>query len=254
VGPVGIVAVATLVLFAYERIAPGVVLPRVPWWGRRVVLANAVQVGVVFLAAATWDRWLPQVRLFDGTALGPVWGAVAGYVAITFVFYWWHRARHEVPWLWRHLHQVHHSPERIEVVMSFYKHPLEILANGVICSALLYSVLGLAPATAAAVLALAGVGELLYHANLRTPHWMGWFFQRPEMHRRHHQRGWHRDNYSDLPVWDLMFGTFHNPREVPAKCGFSNRRELRVWALLKGHVPAAAAANAPGRGDAGERR
>jgi sterol desaturase/sphingolipid hydroxylase (fatty acid hydroxylase superfamily) len=230
---VGTVAIATLVMFAFERLAPGLVLPRVRWWGMRLVAFNAVQVGVVFLAAATWDRWLPQFRLFDGAALGPVWGAVVGYVAITFVFYWWHRARHEVPALWR-LHQLHHSPVRIEAAMSFYKHPLEILINGVMCSVLLYVVLGLTPATSAVVLAIAGVAEIAYHANLRTPRWLGWFFQRPEMHRRHHERGVHRHNYSDLPVWDLLFGTFDNPREAPKECGFANGRELQVGRLLLG--------------------
>jgi len=43
-------------------------------------------------------------RLSDGT------GGVIGYLVSTFVFYWWHRWRHEVDWLWRGFHQIHHSP------------------------------------------------------------------------------------------------------------------------------------------------
>jgi sterol desaturase/sphingolipid hydroxylase (fatty acid hydroxylase superfamily) len=231
---VGIVAVVTLVMYAIERFAPGMALPRVPWWGTRVVAFNAVQVGVVYLGAATWDHWLPQWRLFDGAALGPVGGALVGYLVITFVFYWWHRARHEVPFLWRHLHQVHHSPARVEVAMAFYKHPLEILLNGLLTSTVLYVVLGLSPAVTASVVAITGVAELVYHWNVRTPRWMGWFFQRPEMHRRHHERGWHRDNYSDLPVWDLLFGTFDNPSETPRLCGFAADRERNLLRLLRG--------------------
>jgi sterol desaturase/sphingolipid hydroxylase (fatty acid hydroxylase superfamily) len=231
-----IVAAVAACMMVVERIAPGVEQPRSRWWFARVVAFNAVQVGVVWLGAATWDRFLSQWRLLDGASLGPVAGAAVGYAAITFVYYWWHRARHEVPWLWAHLHQVHHSPARVEVAMSFYKHPLEIAVNALLTSTVLFVVLGLAPATSAAVVAITGVAELVYHWNVRTPRWLGWLFQRPEMHRRHHERGWHRSNYSDLPLWDLLFGTFENPREAPRVCGFADERELRVLDLLLGRT------------------
>ena len=55
---------------------------------------------------------------------------------------------------------------------------------------------------------LTGIAELFYHWNVRTPHWLGYFVQRPESHCVHHQRGRHRNNYSDLPLWDIAFGTF----------------------------------------------
>lgn len=234
--PVVLVVAVAAVMIAIERIAPGVTQPRVPRWIARVATLNAAQVGVVYLGAWSWDRWLPQFRLFDGGALPPLAGALIGYVAITFVFYWWHRARHELPLLWR-MHQVHHSPARIEVVTSFYKHPLEIAINGVMCSTILYVLVGLPPATAATVTAITGVAELVYHWNVRTPHWLGWFFQRPEMHRRHHELGWHRSNYSDLPIWDLMFGTYDNPRETPATCGFEDDKELQLGRMLLGKSP-----------------
>ena len=232
--PVYILLSAATAMFVIERRWPAVAQPPVPWWISRLVAFNALQIGAVWLGAATWNRWLPGLRLVDGSVFGPLGGVAVGYVATTFAFYWWHRARHEVPWLWRHLHRVHHSPVRIELAMSFYKHPAEIVVNSVLMSVLLFVVLGLAPATAAAVVAIAGVAELVYHWNVRTPYWMGWLFQRPEMHRRHHERGHHRDNYSDLPLWDWLFGTFDNPREVPIECGYPRRRELDLVRLLTG--------------------
>ena len=63
------------------------------------------------------------------------------YFVATFVFYWWHRWRHEVPILWRWLHQLHHSPQRIEVITSFYKHPLEIAVNSVLSTAIVFVLL-----------------------------------------------------------------------------------------------------------------
>lgn len=235
--PVVVVICAAAVMIAVEQLRPGVRQPVVPGWIARLVALNVAQIGVVYLGAYSWDRWLPQWRLFDGGAFPAPAGAAIGYVAITFVFYWWHRARHESPLLWRFLHQVHHSPVRIECAMSFYKHPLEIAINGVLSSTVLYVIVGLPPATAASVVAITGVAELFYHWNVRTPHWLGFVFQRPEMHRRHHERNWHRGNYSDLPVWDFLFGTFDNPRHVPKDCGFAGDAEQRLGSLLLGKKP-----------------
>lgn len=235
--PVVIVICAAMVMITVERMRPGVRQPTVPGWIARLVALNAAQIGVVYLGAYSWDLWLSQWKLFDGSALPAPLGTAIGYVAITFVFYWWHRARHEAPTLWRYLHQVHHSPKRIECAMSFYKHPLEIAINGMLSSSVLYVVLGLPAVTAASVVAITGVAELFYHWNVRTPYWLGFVFQRPEMHRRHHERGWHRSNYSDLPIWDLLFGTFDNPKDMPEQCGFAGDAEQHLGSLLLGRQP-----------------
>ena len=235
--PVVVVLIAAVAMIAVEQLRPGVVQPRVPGWIARLVLLNAAQIAIVYLGAATWDRWFPAWRWFDGGAMPTALGIAVGYVAITFVFYWWHRWRHESSWLWRALHQIHHSPVRIECAMSFYKHPLEIAINGVLSSLVLYVVVGLPASSAAIVVAITGVAELAYHWNVRTPHWLGYLFQRPEMHRRHHERDWHRGNYSDLPLWDLLFGTFDNPREPAPLCGFADGAEKQLGRMLSGKEP-----------------
>jgi sterol desaturase/sphingolipid hydroxylase (fatty acid hydroxylase superfamily) len=55
---------------------------------------------------------------------------------------------------------------------------------------------------------------MFQHANLRTPRWLGYIIQRPESHGIHHERGLHAFNYADLPLWDMVFGTFRNPRTL----------------------------------------
>lgn len=235
--PVLVVAAAGALMLVLERFAPGVVQPDVPTWWLRVVAINLVQVGIVYVGAATWDRWLPSLRLFDGATLGLLTGIAVGYLAITFVFYWWHRARHEIPLLWLGLHQVHHSAARIEVVTSFYKHPLEIAINGLLSSGVLHVLVGLPPASVAIVVAITGLAELFYHWNVRTPYWLGFVIQRPESHRRHHERGHHRDNYSDLPLWDWLFGTLDNPRDPIEHCGFEPAHERQLGRMLLGRTP-----------------
>jgi sterol desaturase/sphingolipid hydroxylase (fatty acid hydroxylase superfamily) len=68
---------------------------------------------------------------------------------------------------------------------------------------------------------------------IRTPYWLGFIFQRPESH----QTGHHRHNYSDLPIWDLLFGTFDDPRDNPPSCGFSGTRETQLTRMLLGKSP-----------------
>src|SRR5215204_6627418 len=172
-GPMLIVLGIGLGMLAAERLIPGRDWPRVQGWLARAVLFNLIQAGVVLLTGLTLDTWFPQLRLWDLESLGVIGGALAGYLVITFVYYWWHRARHETPFLWRWFHQVHHSPQRIELLTSFYKHPLEIIANGVLSSFVLYALLGLSPSAAALAVTATGVAELFYHWNVRTPYWLG---------------------------------------------------------------------------------
>ena len=82
----------------------------------------------------------------------------AGYVC-----YWWRRWRHESSLLWRIFHQIHHSPQRLEVITSFYKHPLEMVVNSLIGSLLIYAVLGLSPAGGAIYTLCTALGLSLIH-------------------------------------------------------------------------------------------
>ncbi len=227
-----IVVSCALVMMLVERLAPGRTLPRVQGWWMRAMLVSGIQAGAVLLAGIVWDPWMQTHRLWSVDSWG-FWPCVlVGYVSITFVYYFWHRARHEVPFLWRVFHQLHHSPQRIEIITSFYKHPLEILANSVLSSAILYLIVGVNPEVASVAVLLTGLAELFYHFNIRTPHWVGYLIQRPESHCLHHKKGHHTKNFSDLPVWDMLFGTFENPRENEIPTGFSPANESRLWEML----------------------
>lgn len=228
------VLVLAILMMIVERLKPGRVFPSVPTWWARAIALNLAQVGIVFLAGYTWDGWMVRHRFWSADGLGYAGGATVGYVVITFIYYWWHRARHEVDFLWRWFHQVHHSPQRIEIITSFYKHPFELLANGVLSSLIVYWVVGLNAETATLTVTLTGIAELFYHWNVGTPYWLGFLIQRPESHLIHHQKGLHAYNYGDLPLWDILFKTFRNPRKFGASCGFDDMRELQLGAMLRG--------------------
>ena len=189
------------------------------------------------LPGAAWNGWMVARRPWSADALGGVGGALTGYLVITFVYYWWHRLRHESDFLWRWLHQLHHSAQRLEIITSFYKHPLEIMADGFVSMIVLYWIVGLGPEAAAGATLIGGLAELFYHWNVRTPYWLGFVFQRPESHCVHHQEGVHSFNYSDLPIWDMLFGTFRNPgRSSDARCGFGEDEHRVVWKCCKGWI------------------
>ena len=203
------------------------------WWGR-AILFNGIQVGAVYLAGVAWDGWMVDHRPWSLDMLGPTVGGVVGYLVLTFVYYWWHRARHESQFLWNWFHQLHHSPRRIEIITSFYKHPIEIVTNALLSSAVVYLVVGLNAEAAAYATLLSGLAEFFYHWNVSTPHWVGYILQRPESHCVHHQAGLHRYNYGDLPLWDMLFGTFKNPRDWDDACGFAEDEELKIADMLAG--------------------
>jgi sterol desaturase/sphingolipid hydroxylase (fatty acid hydroxylase superfamily) len=220
-------------LTVLERIFPDQKLPEVPrWWGR-VILLNFGQLMVVVAAGYSWDRWLQRASVFDlGERYGPLVGGIIGYLVATFIYYWWHRIRHTNNFLWLLCHQVHHSPARIETITAFYKHPVELVINSVISSAASYALLGLTIKGAAWVTLFSGVAEFVYHMNIKTPQWMGYFIQRPEMHRIHHQRSRHFNNFSDLPLWDWLFGTYENPKTYQGLCGYKLERELQLGRMF----------------------
>jgi sterol desaturase/sphingolipid hydroxylase (fatty acid hydroxylase superfamily) len=219
--------------FMLERAKPGWKLPRVRTWPVRVLLINAVQLGVVLLAGVTWERWLSSWSLFHlSRHVSPVTGGLIAYFIATFVFYWWHRWRHENVTLWRLFHQIHHSAQRIEVITSFYKHPGEMAFNSILGSLLVYTLLGLSLKAGAVYTLATALGEFFYHTSIKTPRWVGFFFQRPEMHRIHHEYQRHRNNYGDITWWDMLFGTYENPSEWSARCGFDDAREQKLLDML----------------------
>lgn len=75
---------------------------------------------------------------------------------------------------------------------------------------------------------------MLTHANLRTPHGLGWFVARPEMHAVHHERDVHAFNYCDLPVIDAIFGTYRNPKTWNGAAGLVEGGTTRFGDLLVG--------------------
>lgn len=222
-----------LVLILLERIFPDRVLPKVKGWWSRVIVVNLLQFGIVLLGMATWDVWFQTHQWHRLEVLPNYLLGFIAYFCVTFVFYWWHRVRHDSYVLWVWFHQLHHSASRLETITSFYKHPLEIVVNSLLMGSIAYLLLGLNVEAVAWMVLYSSVGEYVYHMNIKTPYWLGYFFQRPEMHKIHHKMGMHYNNFSDLPFWDMLFGTYENPkRQHEDACGFAHEKETQFVKIL----------------------
>jgi sterol desaturase/sphingolipid hydroxylase (fatty acid hydroxylase superfamily) len=130
--PGSLILISTLTFFFLERKFPGRELPASKGWYIRSIAINLVQFLLIGLSGITWNKYFRDQSLLQlGSWSNPILEGFVYWVAGTFVFYWWHRLRH-ANGFWLIFHQMHHSPKRIELLTSFYKHPVEIIADSVI--------------------------------------------------------------------------------------------------------------------------
>jgi len=245
-----LIPVTFVLMLVIERVFPGRPLPKVRGWLLKgivfFVLGGVVASLIPMLAARVVGTHSP----LNLSPLGTILGGLVGFLAGDVVAYAVHRLLHNVPFLWRWTHQMHHSAERVDIAGAAYFHPLDNFVQG---SANVFALflLGLSPEAAA----LAGyVGFVIggfQHLNVRTPQWLGWIIQRPEAHAVHHARGVHAYNYGNFMLWDIVLGTFRNPAtftDEPA--GFWDGASSRVGAMLigrdVGEPPLRAGDRAPG--------
>ena len=219
-------------LIAWEALAPARQLPRVGGWQLKGLAVFAVYFLLSAYLPLLWSEQLAVHRLVDLTGLGTWGGAAAGLLVYEAGVYGWHRAMHGSDGLWRAFHQMHHSAERIDTYGAFWFSPLDIAGWTVLSSLTLTLVVGITPEASTLVLYATTFLGVFQHANIRTPRWLGYLVQRPESHSHHHERDVHARNYSDLPVFDLLFGTFHNPRDFAVENGFYPGASSRVPEML----------------------
>lgn len=230
--PASLILVATLLFFCLERIRPGRELPHVQGWYARAALMNFMQLALVGLGGLVWNKYFRNHAILDlGNWKNPILEGAFYWLVGTFIFYWWHRLRH-ANGFWLVFHQIHHSPSRIEVLTSFYKHPVEIAADSILAGFFIYCVFGGSALAGAWASFFGAVGEYFYHSNIRTPTWVGWFIQRPEHHSIHHQLDVHKYNFGDLTIWDRLFGTFKDTKEFAPQCGFPAGNEQRLGEMF----------------------
>lgn len=161
-----------------------------------------------------------------------VMASVFGVLLYELGMYAWHRTLHKSNMLWRTFHQMHHSAERLDTYGAFYFNPLDMIGFTFLGTVCFSFIMGLPAQAVTVVLLVTNFFSIFQHANIKTPVWLGYIIQRPESHAVHHAKDVHAYNYSDLPLFDIMFGTFRNPEKYVAETGFYNGASSKVKEML----------------------
>lgn len=207
-----LVAAVYLTLFLLERRFP-LRMPSRALWPR--VMVNVFITALALATAAITVR--PAVEYLLALSPQQAFGLlgwldlpVAVEFAIAFLlfdwsFYWWHRAHHRIPLLWR-FHNVHHADPDLDVSTAFRFHAVEI---------------GYSAAFRATQIVLIGpavwmyfiyelvfqVSTLFHHSNVQLPlpleRALNRVFVTPRMHGVHHSYFRHEtnSNYSTVLSW-----------------------------------------------------
>ena len=202
-------------------------------WRLNGLLVSSLTVYLSFQVPRVWEVVFGEVSLFDLAHFGPWAGAGIGMLVYETGHYAYHRFAHGSNSLWR-AHQMHHSAESLDAFGAYFLHPVDTFMFTSIGALVSVNLLGLSLEAALLLNFWLVFNAMFQHANIHTPRWLGYLIQRPESHALHHARGVHRYNYSDLPLIDMVFGTFRNPETQDAPVGFYNGASSRWFDMLLG--------------------
>jgi sterol desaturase/sphingolipid hydroxylase (fatty acid hydroxylase superfamily) len=202
------------------------------FWRVRATLVTIATFYFAGYVAVFWGTFLGDFHLIDGSGLGTWAGALVGILVYELGHYWYHRSAHAFDWLWRAGHQMHHSAESLDAFGAYYLHPVDTFMFTTIGSLVFFPLLGLTMEAGLVGAFFLTFNAMFQHMSMRTPRWLGFVIQRPESHSVHHGKGIHRYNYSDLPLWDMIFGTFRNPKTFQREHGFYKGASGRIGEML----------------------
>ena len=131
------------------------------------------------------------------------------------VQYWFHRAFHRIPWLWR-FHAVHHSAKHLDWIAGSRMHFFEVVLLRAFTTLPMY-VLGFSEPALYAYIFFVYLISVFVHSNLRFRfRWLQHFMATPRFHHWHH--GIDKEaidiNFAvHFPILDRLFGTYYLPEE-----------------------------------------
>ena len=176
------------------------------------------QLGGVFLKTALFAGYAliyAGYRLFE-VPMDAAWAWALCYLGHDFLYYWFHRASHEVNAGWA-AHVVHHQSEEYNLAVALRQGALQPAVSWVFYLPL--AVLGFPPVMFLAVSSIDTLYQFWIHTRLvgrLGP--LEWVLNTPSHHRVHHARNPRyidRNHGGTLIVWDRLFGTFAREEDEP---------------------------------------
>jgi sterol desaturase/sphingolipid hydroxylase (fatty acid hydroxylase superfamily) len=237
----GVVFVWFALFFVAERLAPAVqpVAPTgLPRLGRNGAfwLINTLLSPLIVLPMT---GWAVAHRLYVRPEWWSGWsGPVFDVLLLDFLIYWWHRANHEWPLLWR-FHEVHHLDRFLDSTSAIRFHFGEVLLSAG-ARATVVLLLGFPFASIVLFESLLLCATIFHHSNLRLPAGVERALSiaviTPGIHWVHHHaaRVDTDSNYGTLfSFWDRLFRTRSPTRRTPTMMiGVEGESERALPTLL----------------------
>jgi sterol desaturase/sphingolipid hydroxylase (fatty acid hydroxylase superfamily) len=217
--PVWILPAAFVALLVFERLFP-LRRPKRRFATRFIVNAviSALAFGAAFIivrpVASAVLRWGTENHWGIGAVLSayPVAQVIVTFLLMDLSFYYWHRANHAWPLLWR-FHNAHHIDPDLDVTTAVRFHVVEI-AYSAAFRALQIALIGGAPLTFVAYEVVFQLNTLFQHSNVRLPialeRGLNLVLVTPRMHGIHHSKRFNETNANWSSVfswWDRLHGS-----------------------------------------------
>ncbi|MEO1192950.1 MAG: sterol desaturase family protein [Pseudomonadota bacterium] len=241
-GKVGLVLVWLILFFAAERLRPEAPAPQTPDARHRLPrnLSFWAVTSLVSLAAvAPLTLWASGIALEWRPAWWSGWtGLLLDIVILDCLIYWWHRANHVVPFLWR-FHQVHHLDRTLDTTTALRFHPGEVLLSALARAGVIL-LLGFPLESVLVFETLVLLAALFHHSNLAIPakleRVLSWIVVTPSIHWVHHHaiRADTDSNYATIfSIWDRLFGSRSaTPRWREMPIGVERAKDASVATLF----------------------
>ena len=154
---------------------------------------------------------------------------------LDFPIYWWHRANHEIKFLWK-FHEVHHLDQFLDLTTSIRFHFGEVLlSSGFKPVAIILFDIWFSSIVVFEMLVLISSG--FHRSNIKISEkwddWISTLIVTPPIYGTHHH-AIQNSNYSTiLSCWDVIFRSRnHKRRTANTAIGFENKSDAGVFGLL----------------------
>lgn len=145
-----------------------------------------------------------------------------GAIIIDLSTYWRHRFTHHYMWSY---HSVHHSADQLTWLTSLRLHPVDLFAAILLDTFVLY-IFGFTGAGFVGAMIFIRIMNYFTHVNIdiKFSKPFRYMLASPTYHRWHHanvKEAYNKNYCGAFPFWDLLFGTYYHPEQLPPALGLS---------------------------------
>ena len=232
-----LIVIFGLIFFVVEKIRPAE--KNTPFFKKDLVpefllaFCNTALFQPVFSLAMLWltvyflAHLLPY-QIFDEqiAALPYVLQILCAMLVLDFSVYWRHRFTHFGMWSY---HSIHHSAEELTWMTKLRLHPGDVFAAAIFDALILYA-FGFSEMVIFTAAFIMTAYDFYAHANLNVkyPKPLRFLLASPHSHRWHHanvREAYDKNFCSVFSFYDVMFGTFYHPEELPPIYGLSKSEQ-----------------------------